>query len=75
MLSGEQHSLFEEAVEIDFASIEQELERQARTKACPQARRPLPPRALPPELPHIEHRHEPDSCARRQCGADLVKIG
>ena len=27
---------------------------------------------LPPELPRIEHHHEPESC---QCGADLVQIG
>ena len=30
---------------------------------------------LPPELPRIEHRHEPDSCTCGQCGKDLIKIG
>jgi transposase len=29
---------------------------------------------LPAEKPRIEHRHEPASCARGQCGANLVKI-
>jgi len=30
---------------------------------------------LPPHLPRIEHRHEPESCQCGQCGKDLVKIG
>jgi transposase/nucleoside-diphosphate-sugar epimerase len=31
--------------------------------------------ALPPELPRVEQRHEPESCQCGQCGKDLVKIG
>lgn len=30
---------------------------------------------LPPELPLVEHRHEPASCTCVQCGRDLIKIG
>ena len=30
---------------------------------------------MPPHLPRIEHRHEPESCTCEQCGRDLVKIG
>ena len=72
VLTGEQRSLFEEAVDIDLAAIEQELENQTSVKpASKRAGR----KALPPELPRIEHRHEPESCACGQCGANLVKIG
>ncbi len=72
VLSGEQRSLFEEAVEMDLAAIEGELEHQASVKP---ARKRAGRQALPPELPRIEHRHEPESCACGQCGANLVKIG
>jgi len=72
VLTGEQRSLFEEAVDMDLAAIEQELENQTSVKpASKRAGR----KALPPELPRIEHRHEPESCACGQCGANLVKIG
>jgi len=72
VLTGEQRSLFEEAVDVDLAAIEQELENQTSVKpASKRAGR----KALPPELPRIEHRHEPESCACGQCGANLVKIG
>lgn len=72
VLSGEQRSLFEEAVEMDLAAIEGELESQASSKP---ARKRAGRQALPPELPRIEHRHEPASCACGQCGAHLVKLG
>ena len=71
-LTGEQRSLFEEAVDMDLAAIEQELENQASVKP---ARKRAGRQALPPELPRIEHRHEPESCSCGQCGAGLVKIG
>jgi len=72
VLTGEQRSLFEEAVDMDLAAIEQELENQTSVKP---ARKRAGRKALPPELPRIEHRHEPESCACGQCGANLVKIG
>jgi transposase len=72
VLSGEQRSLFEEAVEMDLAAIEGELESQASSKP---ARKRAGRQALPQKLPRIEIRHEPESCACGQCGANLVKIG
>jgi transposase len=72
VLTGEQRSLFEEEVDMDLAAIEGELENQASSKP---ARKRAGRQALPPELPRIEHRHEPASCACGQCGANLIKIG
>lgn len=72
VLSGEQRLLFDETIEIDLAEIESELEAQAPAKP-PRKRTGRKP--LPPELPRIEHRHEPESCQCGQCGAGLVKIG
>jgi transposase len=71
-LAGEQRLLFEETVDMDLAAIEEELETQSPTK---RQRKRAGRQALPPELPRIEHRHEPESCQCGQCGADLVKIG
>src|SRR5471032_694951 len=71
-LVGEQRLLFEETVDMDLAAIEEELEGQAPAKRQRQRAGRQP---LPPELPRIEHRHEPASCQCGQCGADLVKIG
>lgn len=56
VLSGEQRSLFEEAVDMDLAAIEGKLESQASSKP---ARKRAGRQALPPELPRIENRHEP----------------
>jgi transposase len=73
-----QRELFEETVAADLAAIEAEIE-QARQTLKPAA--PRKPRAragrqpLPPHLPRIEHRHEPESCTCGQCGSELVKIG
>lgn len=71
-LAGEQRLLFEDTVDADLAAIEEELEDQAPVK---RSRKRAGRQALPPELPRIEHRHEPASCQCGQCGADLVKIG
>jgi transposase len=71
-LVGEQRMLFDETVDMDLAAIDEELRSQAATKP-PRKRAGRQP--LPPELPRIEHRHEPASCQCGQCGADLVKIG
>lgn len=73
-----QRELFEETVACDLSAIEAELE-QAQHALNPKA--PKKPRAragrqpLPPHLPRVEHRHEPESCTCGQCGSDLVKIG
>lgn len=71
-LAGEQRMLFDETVDMDLAAIEEELEAQAPVK---RQRKRAGRQPLPPELPRIEHRHEPESCQCGQCGADLVKIG
>lgn len=71
-LVGEQRLLFEETVDMDLAAIEEELEGQAPAKP---RRKRAGRQPLPPELPRIEHSHEPASCQCCQCGADLVKIG
>jgi len=70
-LVGEQRLLFEETVDMDLAAIEEELDGQAPAK---QQRKRAGRQPLPPELPRIEHRHEPALCQCGQCGAELVKI-
>lgn len=70
-LVGEQRLLFEETVDTDLAAIEDELEAQVPGK---RQRKRAGRQALPPELPRVEHRHEPDACQCGRCGADLVKI-
>ncbi|SHN45033.1 Transposase [Duganella sacchari] len=72
--SGEQLDLFHETGEADLAALEAELEQlQGKRQAKPRNRAGR--QALPPELPRIEHRHEPASCQCEACGRDLVKIG
>lgn len=71
-LVGEQRMLFDEAVDMDLAAIEEELETQAPVK---RQRKRAGRQRLPDHLERIEHRHEPESCQCGQCGADLVKIG
>jgi transposase len=74
MHSGEQRELFEETLEADLAAMEDELlGLQDKKPKAPRQRAGRQP--LPPELPRIEHRHEPESCQCGQCGKDLVKIG
>ena len=77
-LSGLQRDLFEETCNEDVAALEAEVE-QADEQAGSTVTKPKRPRAgrqpLPPHLPRIEHRHEPESCQCGQCGKDLVKIG
>ena len=70
--AGEQRVLFDETVDADLAAIEEELDNQT---PGPRSRKRAGRQPLPPELPRIEHRHEPETCQCGQCGADLVKIG
>jgi transposase len=59
VLAGEQRMLFDETVAMDLAAIEEELDTEAPDKRqCKRAGR----QALLPELPRIDHRHDPDSC-------------
>ena len=55
-LVGEQRMLFDETVDMDLAAIDEELHSQAAAK---QPRKRAGRQPLPPELPQIEHRHEP----------------
>jgi transposase len=72
--SGEQLDLFNETIDTDLAAMEAELEElQGKPAAKPRSRAGRQP--LPPELPRIEHRHEPASCQCEACGKAMVKIG
>jgi len=77
-LSSVQRDLFEETCNEDIAALMAEVE-QAGQQSGSTVTKPKRPRAgrqpLPPHLPRIEHRHEPESCQCGQCGKDLVKIG
>ncbi|MDO8939117.1 MAG: IS66 family transposase [Methylicorpusculum sp.] len=78
-LTALQRDVFEETFDTDIAAIEAEVEQLQDHSASTPATRPKRPRAgrqpLPPHLPRIEHRHEPEFCTCGQCGKDLVKIG
>lgn len=70
----EQRDLFQETCDSDLESIRIELE-QLQAQPAPSKRTPTGRKALPAQLPRIEHRHEPDSCTCGQCGRELVQIG
>ncbi|WP_404357139.1 IS66 family transposase [Methylotuvimicrobium sp. KM1] len=74
-----QRDVFEETWNTDLSAIEAEVEQLQDDSPCETVTRPKRPRAgrqpLPPHLPRIEHRHEPESCTCGKCGKDLVKIG
>jgi transposase len=74
-MNVEQRTLFDEALAADLEVVEAELEalRSPATKTAP--RRAPKRRPLPPELPRIETRHEPESCTCGECGATLTHIG
>lgn len=78
-MAPEQRALFDEAMAADIAAVEAELEQaqhgdgEGRPAAPP--RTPPKRRPLPAELPRVETRHEPESCACSGCGSALVQIG
>lgn len=73
-LAGEQRELFDETVMADLSAMEDELlGLQDKKPAAPRQRAGRQP--LPPELPRVEHRHEPESCQCGQCGKALIMIG
>ena len=72
--SPEQRDLFVDCRDEDGAAIVAELAQQEAAKPPRQYKR-TGRNPLPPELPRIEHRHEPASCTCGECGADLMKIG
>jgi transposase len=69
----EQRDLFTECAETDLSAMQAELEQLS--PAAPRAKfKPTGRKALPADLPRIEHRHEPESCSCAQCGNGLVQI-
>jgi transposase len=74
-----QRDVFEETWNTDISAIDAEVEQLQEASPCPTVVRPKRLRAgrqpLPPHLPRIEHRHEPESCTCGHCGRELVKIG
>ena len=75
--TGEQRDLFDETVDTDLSAIYAELGKPPETesKADKPAQKRPGRQTLPPELPRVEHRHEPDSCQCGACGKHLVLIG
>ena len=74
-LTAEQRDLFIETGDEDGAAIVAELAEQQTPAETPRPHKRSGRNPLPPELPRIEHRHEPESCTCGACGRDLVKIG
>ena len=75
-LESDQASLLDEAIDADLAAIEKELEQLSSSSTVGAPRQPK--RApLPPQLPRVEMRHEPDSttCSTAGCGCTLKRIG
>lgn len=75
-LGSDQASLLDETIDADLAAIEQELEQLASSPTVGAPRQPK--RApLPPQLPRVEMRHEPESttCSTAGCGCTLKRIG
>jgi transposase len=75
ILTSEQRDLFIDTGDEDGAAIVAELEQQQKPTVAPRQHNRPGRNPLPPELPRIEHRHEPESCSCGECGRDLVKIG
>src|SRR5690606_502339 len=73
-LGGEQGLLLEDAVDADIAAIEQELISLGGPPPAPKAVSQPKRQALPPELPRVQVRHEPDSITCT-CGCPLHRIG
>ncbi len=74
-LTSEQRDLFIETGDENSAAIVAELEEQQNPAEMPRPHKRSGRNPLPPELPRIEHRHEPESCSCGACGRELVKIG
>ena len=84
-MNAEQRSLFEETLAADQASLEWQLaELQSQGSAAPgaaaaeqQQRRQPKREALPPHLPRVEQRIEPEDtrCPGEGCGRPMQRIG
>jgi transposase len=74
-LSPAQRDLLLDTCEEDGAAIAAELAEQQAPAPRARAHKRRGRKPLPPDLPRIEHRHEPDACTCGRCGRDLIKIG
>lgn len=73
-LDSMQASLLEETLDADIAAMEAEIEELASPEQVQRVRQQPKRTALPPSLPRVEFRHEPDSTLCR-CGCQLKRIG
>ncbi|MGH9485138.1 MAG: IS66 family transposase, partial [Terriglobales bacterium] len=73
-MNPEQRSLFDDAIAADIAAVETELE-ALQPPAGRNARKTPRRTPLPPHLPRVETRHEPESCTCGHCGNALTLIG
>ena len=77
-LDSGQACLLDETIDADIAAIELELQNLTPASKADTDTPKQPKRApLPPELPRVEHHHEPDSsiCNTPGCGCQLKRIG
>ncbi len=77
-MDAQQKALFDEAVDADIADLESQLQQLRAAATQPPEPAGVPKRAqLPPQLPRVEHHHEPDStaCTTPGCGCQLKRIG
>ena len=82
-MNAEQRSLFEEALAADQASLEAQLaalqDTPGEDRSAPdkQPRRQPKREALPPHLPRVDLRVEPENtnCPSPECGQPMVRVG
>jgi transposase len=74
-LTPVQRDLFLDTGEEDGAAMAAELAEQQVSPPRARGHTRTGRKPLPPDLPRIEHRHEPPSCTCGDCGRKLVKIG
>ena len=74
-MTSEQRDLFIETSDEDGAAIDAELEHAQTPTAARRPHKRAGRNPLPPELPRIEHRHEPETCTCGECGRDLIQVG
>ena len=72
-----QEDLFGETLDADLAEVTVQIETttdNTDTETKPPRNKHPGRKPLPPELPRVEHRHDPDSCSCGKCGKDMVLI-
>ena len=72
-----QEDLFGETLDADLAEVTVQFGTttdNTDTETKPPRNKHPGRKPLPPELPRVEHRHDPDSCSCGKCGKDMVLI-